>query len=114
MSNLACRAIGIVMAVSLALMVWMIYTVMAQPMVFAAEKQELLKPGYMPEVVERSKIDSKRFSRSEGYLYSPVTGTTQRVEIWTYGSGKNATYTIRTGHVTVEEHKIEGNLRKED
>jgi len=94
-------------------LVYVIYGVLSQPL-FADEQSKILEPGYMPKTPEAPRIDSKAFSRSEGYLYSPSTGTTQRVEILTYGKGKNATYTIRTGRVTIQEHNVEGVVRKED
>jgi len=90
-----CNAMWLVVATTVMVaMVWMLYGVLGQPM-YASEKPELLKPGYIPQSVEAPQIDSKRFSRIEGYLYSPQTGTRQRVELRSYSQGNTTIYTGR-------------------
>lgn len=109
-----CTALWMTVAwIVLATMVYLIYGVLSQP-IWADEKAQFLKPGYMPKAVEAPQIDSKAFSRSEGYLYSPKTGETTHVEILTYGKGKNATYTVRTGRDTIRVSDLNRITPKED
>jgi len=105
-----CNAMWLVVATTVMVaMVWMLYGVLGQPM-YASEKPELLKPGYIPQSVEAPQIDSKRFSRIEGYLYSPQTGTRQHVVLRSYQSG---TQTIYTGRVGLTEPKVRLELHKD-
>jgi hypothetical protein len=51
-----------------------------------------LKPGYIPQTLRRSQIDSKRTSVIKGYLYRPETGTTRYIELRSYRYGKQTYY----------------------
>jgi hypothetical protein len=118
MRNLANFAMAALMWVVLATMVYAIYSVLAQPMVYGDEKpilkQEILKPGYMPDPVERPQIDSKRFTRSEGYLYDPNTGTTRHVELRGYSYGNQTFYTGRIGRANIQvEPGVRGSLKSQ-
>lgn len=110
MRNFGNHAIHILMWVSLVLMVYMIYGVLSQPMVYGAEKQEILKPGHIPQAPKAPQIDSKRFSRSAGYLYDPQTGTTQYVELRSYQYGNQTYYIDHIGHANI---RIELVIRQE-
>ena len=114
MRNLCSHAIHVLMWIALVLMAYMVMGVLNQPMVYGSEKQEILKPGYMPERTERPQIDSKRFSRSEGYLYDPNTGTTRHVELRSYKLGNQTYYSGRVGRANIHvEPEVRETLRKE-
>ena len=110
MRNFGNYAIHALMWVVLLVMVYTIYGVLSQPMAYGAEKQEMLKPGYIPQRSEAPQIDYKRFSRSEGYLYDPQTGTTQHVELRSYQYGNQTYYTGRIGRANI---RIEPEVRQE-
>lgn len=106
MRNFANTAMMILMWIVLATMVYAIYGVLAQPMVYGDEKpilkQEILKPGYIPNLVRQPQIAPKRFSRSEGYLYNPNTGTSRHVTIQSYSNGNSTIYTGRVGRANIQ------------
>ena len=105
MRNFGNHAIMALMWVVMAAMIWMLYGVMAQPMVYGSEKpildQGYLDSGILGDPVERPQIVSKRFSRSEGYLYTPETGITRHVEIRSYTVGDLTIHTGRVGQANI-------------
>lgn len=112
MRNYCNIAMNLVMWIVLAAMVYAIYGVLSQPMVYGSEKpilkQEILKPGYMPKPLRQPQIAPKRFSRSEGYLYTPETGKTRHVELRSYSNGNTTIYTGRVGRANI---KVDPDLR---
>lgn len=116
MRNLGNHAIHLLMWVVTFVMIYVLYGVLSQPMVYGDEpKQEILKPGYIPQAVERPQIDSKRFSRSEGYLYTPETGKTRHIELRSYRYGNQTFYEGPIARANIQvEPEIRGALRKED
>lgn len=112
MRNYCNIAMNLVMWIVLAAMVYAIYGVLSQPMVYGDEKpilkQEILKPGYMPKPLRQPQIAPKRFSRSEGYLYNPNTGTSRHVTVQSYSNGNTTIYTGRVGRANI---KVDPDLR---
>ena len=110
MRNLQALMTQGLMWIVLAMMVYMIYGVLAQPMVIASEKAEFLDRGRLSSTTEAPQIAPKRFSRSEGYLYNPSTGVTRHVEVRSYTIGS---HTYSTGRVGRVQPAVSGSTRSQ-